>query len=99
VQRFALWVGHLVHARPWVRVVLGLVLVAYGAVEVIVGAGTGRVAVFGVLVVLGAATAAKRRRLHERDGASALTTGERQSGPEGDQRDPAAGAEPLEPPR
>jgi hypothetical protein len=49
--------GHAMATKPWVRIAIGLAMIVFGIVELITGAGTGRTAVFGVIIILGTAMA------------------------------------------
>ena len=62
LQRFGFWLGHVLHTRPWVRVLIGALVIVAGVVKMIVGAGTGRLVVFGALLVTAGATASRARR-------------------------------------
>lgn len=50
-------IAHAVRASPWLQVVLGAVLLIAGALAVFFGAGHGGLIVFGVIVLVGGATA------------------------------------------
>jgi hypothetical protein len=57
---------YALRTNPSVRVLVGVVMIGVGVLELIVGAGQGRLIVFGVLLIAGASTAA-RGRLHRSD--------------------------------
>jgi hypothetical protein len=62
LNRLAFRLGHAIRTRPWIRLLIGGALIAIGALELLVGAGRGRLIVFGVLLVVGSATASRARR-------------------------------------
>jgi hypothetical protein len=52
-------IGHAIRSRPWMQVVVGLLLVGAGALAVFVGAGHGGLIAAGALVLVGGVTAAR----------------------------------------
>jgi hypothetical protein len=50
-------VGHAVRTRPLLQILVGVLLLVAGALEVLFGAGHGGLIPFGVLVLVGGATA------------------------------------------
>ncbi len=54
-------VGHAIRIHPWIRMLLGALLIIAGALELFLGIGHGGVVLFGVLLVAGGATAARAR--------------------------------------
>jgi hypothetical protein len=61
-------VGYAIRTHPWVRILVGAVLIAVGILELVVGAGHGRIIAFGVLLVVGSVVAGRSRRLPDSDG-------------------------------
>ena len=55
-------VGHAMHTRPWVQIVVGALVIIAGALGVFFGAGHGGLIVFGLLVLVGGATAIRGNR-------------------------------------
>ena len=64
LSEFGLRVGHAIRTNPWVRMLLGAVIITGGTLELILGIGHGRVVAFGVLLLAGGATAVRERLSH-----------------------------------
>jgi hypothetical protein len=62
LNRLAFRLAHAIRTRPWIRMFIGCSLIAIGTLELLVGAGHGRLVAFGVLLVVGSATASRARR-------------------------------------
>jgi hypothetical protein len=62
-------VGHVIRTRAWAQIVVGAFLVIAGALGVFFGAGHGGLIAFGLLVLVGGATAIRGNRARARSDA------------------------------
>jgi hypothetical protein len=63
-SELTLRVGHAIRTNPWLRMLLGAVIITAGTLELILGIGHGRLIALGVLLLAGGTTAARARLTH-----------------------------------
>jgi drug/metabolite transporter (DMT)-like permease len=66
VGMFVFRVGHVIRENPWVRALLGGVMIVAGVIWVVVGGGHGRLAAVGALLLVGGVASGVRGRRTKR---------------------------------